>query len=156
VGRGIDVPPTLIIVHFDLVQHPLHSSGLLRMDQPTENPASKALQDCCVVAYCCVTMEMKSTIRVLDTDICLLLLMWELSSHRYLPLVGFERAISVFGTARTLNFLHRTVLASHRGLTGSISGCYVVLVVHRVPLGLGFLGVFRFPLPIYIPPNSAH
>jgi hypothetical protein len=29
------------------------------MDRPTENenPASKALQDCCVVTYCWVTME---------------------------------------------------------------------------------------------------
>jgi hypothetical protein len=52
------------------------------MDQPTENPASKALKDCCVVTYCWVTMEMKSTIRVLDTDIFLLLLMWEVSSHK--------------------------------------------------------------------------
>jgi hypothetical protein len=53
------------------------------MDRPTENLASKALKDCCVVTYCWVTMEMKSTSRVLDTDICLLLLMWEASSHSF-------------------------------------------------------------------------
>jgi hypothetical protein len=34
------------------LHHPLHSNGLLRMDQPTENPASRALQYCCVVTYC--------------------------------------------------------------------------------------------------------
>jgi hypothetical protein len=40
------------------------------MDRPTVNPASKALQYCCVVTYCCVTMEIKSTSRCIATDMC--------------------------------------------------------------------------------------
>jgi hypothetical protein len=51
------------------------------MDRPTVIPASKALQDCCVVTYCWVTMEMKSTSRCIATDMCWLMLMWEVSSH---------------------------------------------------------------------------
>jgi hypothetical protein len=44
------------------LRHPSHSNGLLRMDRPTEHPASKALQYCCILTYCwlryyCVTME---------------------------------------------------------------------------------------------------
>jgi hypothetical protein len=41
------------------LRHPFHSNGLSCKDQPTANPASKALQDCCVVTYSSVTMEMK-------------------------------------------------------------------------------------------------
>jgi hypothetical protein len=54
------------------------------MDRPTENPASKALQDCCVLTYCWVTMEMKSTSHCIATDMCWLMLMWEVSPHIFL------------------------------------------------------------------------
>jgi hypothetical protein len=51
------------------------------MDRPTENPASKALPDCCVVTYCWVTMEIKSTNRCIATDMCWLSLMWEVPTN---------------------------------------------------------------------------
>jgi hypothetical protein len=54
------------------------------MDRPTENPNSKALQYCCVVTYCWVTMEMKSTSRCIATDMCWLILMCEVRSHKCL------------------------------------------------------------------------
>jgi hypothetical protein len=60
------------------------------------------------LTYCYVTMDMKSTSRVLDTDICLLLLMWEVSTSSlhgaltkthftftYLPLKWFYLPICI-------------------------------------------------------------
>jgi hypothetical protein len=59
------------------LRHPLHSNGLLRMDRPTENPASNSVTVLLRSNVLLVTMEMKSTVRCCATDICRLLLMWE-------------------------------------------------------------------------------
>jgi hypothetical protein len=59
------------------LRHPLHRNGLLRMDRPTENPASNSVTVLLRSNVLLVTMKMKSTNRCIATDICQLSLMWE-------------------------------------------------------------------------------
>jgi hypothetical protein len=59
------------------LRHPLHSNELLRMDRPTENPASNSVTVLLRSNVLLVTMEMNSTSRCIATDSCRLLLMWE-------------------------------------------------------------------------------
>jgi hypothetical protein len=59
------------------LRHPLHRNGLLRMDRPTENPASNSVTVLLRSNLLLVTMEIKSTSRCIATDICRLSLMWE-------------------------------------------------------------------------------
>jgi hypothetical protein len=50
------------------LRHPLHSNGLLRMDRPTENPASNSVTVLLHSNILLVTMKMKSTSHCIATD----------------------------------------------------------------------------------------
>jgi hypothetical protein len=76
------------------LRHPLQSNGLLRVDRPTENPASNSVTVLLRSNVQLVTMEMKSTSRCIATDICRLSLMWEAPTILYKKLAGEYPSLS--------------------------------------------------------------